>query len=85
MDQGIIRSFKLHYHKRMLKALVACMDQTSTASELAKKISLADAVSWIRLAWDEVHETTIQKCFKKCGVNTGELQNLNSDFFDPVE
>ena len=67
MDAGIIQTIKLKYRKRMVRHLLGRMDENETASQLAKQISMLDAVQWIQKAWQEVKESTIRKCYKKCG------------------
>ena len=46
------------------------MEDCKTATELVEKIKVLDAILWLRYAWDMVSDTTIQKCFKKCGIDT---------------
>ena len=46
------------------------MDESTNASELAKRIDLLDAIFWLNIAWDNLSEETIENCFKKCGFNT---------------
>ena len=68
LDQGIIQSFKLQYRKRVLRSLVARMDDAERVTDLTKMLNVGDAVSWTKSAWNEVKLETIQKCFKRCGV-----------------
>ena len=39
------------------------MDEAISASELAKKVNVLDAILWLKSAWDNVQSATIQKCF----------------------
>ena len=50
MDQGIIRNVKVHFGKLLMQSLLANMDCTSSASELARTVSVLDAVIWISQA-----------------------------------
>lgn len=77
LDQGIIQSFKLMYRRRIITTLLAHMESAQNLDELIKKISLADVVEYVKEAWNSVAETTIQKCFKKCGVNCDVTENEN--------
>jgi hypothetical protein len=43
------------------------MDEANTASELAKRVTLKDAIGWLSLAWTALNPATITKCFVKCG------------------
>ena len=69
MDQGIIQSLKLKYRQRQLQHVVNIMDSKPGKSgpELLKEISILDAIYWIARSWSQVEESTISKCFRKCG------------------
>jgi len=66
LDQGIIQSFKLLYRRRILSSLVARMDEGINVEHLIKKITVADAVTWTKFAWDLVGENTVKMCFNIC-------------------
>ncbi|XP_070573830.1 tigger transposable element-derived protein 6-like [Ptychodera flava] len=74
LDQGAIRAFKARYRKRLLRSVLAKIDDASNASEVAKSVNVLDAVYWISGAWRETKEETIRKCFRKGGfrVDTDE-------------
>ena len=55
-----------------MRHLLISMDGASSAQELAKTVNVLDAILWLKSAWSEVKEETIQKCFKHCGFG-GEL------------
>ena len=61
LDQGIIQSFKLQYRKRVLRSLVARMDDAERVSDLTKMLNVGDAVSWTKSACNEVQVETIKK------------------------
>ncbi|KAG1681435.1 Tigger transposable element-derived protein 4 [Nymphon striatum] len=69
MDQGIIHTTKLKFRKRQLLHLTKEMDRQPAASGtvLLKQISILDAIYWLKNSWTEVEESTIQKCFSRCG------------------
>ena len=70
-DAGIIQTVKLHYRKRFMRHVLSEMDEVDTASELVKTITVRDAICWLDMAWDDaLTETTIMKCFRKCGFAT---------------
>ena len=62
-----------------MQHLVASLDEVSTAQELAKSVTLMDAIRWINQAWMRVSPLTIQKCFRHCGIGVVStyLSNLN--------
>ena len=45
-----------------------------SASEVAKKVNILDAIMWLKSAWDEVQPARIQKCFAKCSFSEQLLQ-----------
>ena len=67
LDAGIIKTFKLHFRKLLLNHVVARMDDSSSATELARKLNVLYAVNWIVTSWKAVSEETIVKCFRRCG------------------
>jgi hypothetical protein len=79
-DAGVIQTVKLHYRKQLLRHLLFEMeeDKSATGPELAKQISLLDAVLWVKKAWRSLKPETIQKCFLKCGYPVGRGKCLLS-------
>ena len=66
LDQGIIRSFKCHYRRRILrKVLYELEDMSRSMKDI--KISVKDAFDGIVKGWGEVTEKTILNCFKESG------------------
>jgi hypothetical protein len=69
MDQGIIQALKLRYRRRQLQKTIMKMDtdKTLNGSDLLKQISVLDAIYWTSNSWNDLDNSTIQKCFKRCG------------------
>ncbi|PFX24259.1 Tigger transposable element-derived protein 6 [Stylophora pistillata] len=67
-DAGIIQAVKLQYRKKLLRKIAFAFDEVESASSLAKKVTIFDAIMWLRHAWSLLPETTIQKCFAHCGI-----------------
>ncbi|GBN94627.1 hypothetical protein AVEN_115586-1 [Araneus ventricosus] len=44
LDHGIMKWFKLEYRRYVQQSIIARMDDSANASELAEKITVADAV-----------------------------------------
>eukprot|EP00731_Ephydatia_muelleri_P031162 Em0022g676a len=65
-DQGIIQSLKVHYRHQLLKKVVQSMD-----SGVELKITVLDAMQWLKFAWDKVTPETIKNCFHHCNFNLG--------------
>ena len=66
-DAGIIRAVKANYRTRLLRHIIFHIDDSINASDLAKKITLLNAISWLNSAWDSLTAETIMNCFEKCG------------------
>ena len=67
-DQGIIRNLKCYYRREVIKKIIADIDDTSlTANELAKTLTLLDAVHLLTKAWQSVKSVTIANCYRKAG------------------
>ena len=67
LDQGIIQTVKLNYRRNLMAKLLSSADKCNCASEFSSSITVLDAVRWVRSSWIAVDQTTIQKCFKRCG------------------
>ncbi|KAL7305466.1 hypothetical protein TKK_0002204 [Trichogramma kaykai] len=68
-DQGIIRMFKVHYRKEMLKRTIEFIEcnKEAQANNVAKKITLLEALHLANEAWNLVSSETIVNCFKTAG------------------
>lgn len=65
LGAGIIKNFKVHYRKLIVKHALAKIDGSSlTASQITKSIDLLTAIQWVKQAWGEVKSDTITNCFK---------------------
>ncbi|GBO17885.1 hypothetical protein AVEN_69546-1 [Araneus ventricosus] len=49
------------------QSVIARMDNSAEASELAKEITVADAVEWSKSAWRYLDSGLVVKCFASCG------------------
>jgi hypothetical protein len=68
LDYGIIRNFKVKYHKMLLEFLLSHEDMTALADAI-KKVNVGDTVDWVSQSWDQVVASTIKNCFRKAGLN----------------
>lgn len=65
LDQGVIRSFKCHYRRMVVKHIIA---QCATADNVNQIVITAlDAIQWIHQAWNIVTSDTIRNCFNAAG------------------
>ena len=85
-DQGIIALTKRAYRKMMCRAVLDKMEtfidanQDAKSGNIAKKISLLQAMQFWRDAWDSISKEAIQNCWKKA--NLEEYHGLTSEFVD---
>ncbi|XP_046661293.1 tigger transposable element-derived protein 4-like [Homalodisca vitripennis] len=62
LDQGIIKNFKVHYRKEVVRLFLRDLEDKNPT-----KISILDAMWMASKAWNNVTENTIKNCFKKSG------------------
>ena len=56
----------------MVRHVVSLLNGKNTASTIIKQITVLDAIRWLKAFWDEVNESAIRNCFKKCGFSLVE-------------
>lgn len=69
LDAGIIKNFKVHYRKSLVKHTLTTINDGSdeNASSICKSVNVLLAIQWIKQAWDSVTADTIRNCFRRCG------------------
>ena len=72
MDQGIIRSLKVHYRKRVVRVILTHLDQGNPIP----KISLLKAMQLLASTWNDVSKETVNNCFRK--VNISEIDQMKT-------
>ena len=55
-DAGIIANVKSLYRKRLLRHVLAQMDEAESATERVKRVNVLGAISWLHSAWAVVSE-----------------------------
>ncbi|GBL65617.1 Tigger transposable element-derived protein 6 [Araneus ventricosus] len=81
LDHGVIKCFKMEYRQCALRHVIARMDGCESASELSTKISVGDALDWIKTSWKKIGQEVITKCFVSCGISSREVER-QLDLFD---
>eukprot|EP00794_Sanderia_malayensis_P002838 gene2838-3281_t len=81
MDQGVIRSLKAIYRRKIIQRIVRAVD----AKKGIPKTSILDAMQLLRLSWAEVTEQTIKNCFKKAGISEQAAEEAFEDKDDPFK
>ncbi|GBM42359.1 hypothetical protein AVEN_129791-1 [Araneus ventricosus] len=56
------------YRKLLLRHVLSQIFSCKSSEELAKSVSVLDAVSWITSALKKVESGSVLKCFKKAGI-----------------
>ena len=65
-DQGIIRNLKGHYRSQVVHKIIADIDSVElNANQLAKKLTVLEAIHMLTTAWKNVKQQTIANCFAK--------------------
>ena len=75
MDQGVIRSVKAIYRKKIIQRIIREVD----AGKGIPKISMLDAMQLLQSAWSEIKETTVQNCFRKAGISERAAEGAHGD------
>jgi hypothetical protein len=73
MDQGVIRAFKAHYRRHLVKHVIASASTAMTADDI--NITALDAVYWIESAWHAITPATIQNTFRSAGFERCSMFN----------
>ena len=58
LDAGIIQTFKTKYQKKLMRYVIAGINDDLFASEIAKGIYILRAITWVADAWKEVSVET---------------------------
>ena len=67
LDAGIIKNFKVHYRKLLLRHVLSRMkDNSLSTADIIKSVDVLTAIRWTKLAWENVQSSTIVNCFKHC-------------------
>lgn len=87
LDAGIIKNFKVHYRRLLVKHTLAKINDASgevmNASSICKSVNVLLAIRWIKEAWEAVTANTIQNCFRRCGAIPRASHESENDSEDP--
>ena len=80
LDAGIIQNFKVKYRKRLVKYVLARIQEDASTTQIVKGVDVLVAIQWIQEVWKEVSNSTIKNCFEKCGIKgDNELMEVEKD------
>lgn len=87
LDAGIIKNFKVHYRRQLLKYTLSRIREGSseTASVISESVSVLDAIRWIKQAWEDVSTKTITNCFHHCGAFPSQEDEDQGDPFADLD
>ena len=71
-DLGIIRSFKMHYRKQLVRKALFSLDSGELQDAWKTTINVMDALNLISSAWDSVDEKCISNSFLKGGFSKSD-------------
>ena len=80
-DAGIIQSFKTKYRKKLMRNVIARINDDLFASEIEKSIDILQAITWVARDWKEVSVEMIKNCLAKYGI-TEETSEDEDDIVD---
>uniref|UniRef100_UPI00398F1AAA jerky protein homolog n=1 Tax=Pristiophorus japonicus TaxID=55135 RepID=UPI00398F1AAA len=66
MDQGVIQNFKCHYRNNFMRKLI---NNDQSISDFQRAYNIKDAIYACSLAWREVKNTTLKRCWCKLWPN----------------
>lgn len=61
------------------------MENQSTVQDVAQKITVLDAIMWIKAAIQDIKASTVSNCFKKCGISISQGEEIVVDVDPPVD
>ena len=67
LDQGIIRSVKRRYKKKLAERYLVSVENNKDANTILKQLDIVAATNMVHNAWKETSSTIIQNCFHKVG------------------
>ena len=85
LDAGIIQNFKVKHHKRLIKYVLARVNEKKSASEIVKSLNVLQAIQWVQEPWKDVTNATIKNCFEKCGIVKRHEELLKVEDEDDLE
>ena len=80
LDGGIIQNFKDKYRKRLVKYVLARIQEDASATQIFKGVDVLVAIPWLKETWKEITNLTIKNCFEKYSIKgENELMEVEED------
>jgi len=90
MDQGVIQNFKTYYRRQLLQSIIPKIDTCKTVIEVAKSVTVLDAIYWSRCAIKEILPSTVSNCFRKADFpndkveTSSQLREISDDGVEEI-
>ena len=81
MDQGVIKCFKAHYRRHLVRLMIQRLDQ----GQDLPKISVLLALQLLAASWNNVGKATIVNCFRKAKISAENQVDALEDSDDPFK
>ena len=81
MDQGVIRSLKAKYRKKVVRKVIGSLEKNKTLP----KISILQGMQMLVSAWDALTPETIVNCFRKAGISSESQEAAIAEDDDPFK
>ena len=81
MDQGVIRSLKVHYRGRVVRLLCRALEKKKPCP----KISILQSMKILADSWEVATKETIINCFRKASITPAVQQAAIADSDDPFK
>ena len=63
--------------------VLAKIDQSASSKEVSESVNVLVAIRWVAVAWSQVKEETIRKCFHKAGILGADMSVVERDEQNP--
>ena len=83
LDAGIIKTWKVHYRKKVLRYVAGQIDGTAAVSDIIKSVNLLLAIRWMVGAWGVVKPKVVKKGFKHVGMYPEKQEGAREKEADP--
>ena len=80
----VIANVQTLYRKHLLHHILAVVDDANSVADLAKRVNILDAISWLQLPWAGVSEECIRKCFAQCGFHQDDDEVASVELMRPT-
>ena len=75
MDAGIIKNFKVHYRRLLIKGTIHVGNEN--ASMICKSVNVVLlAIRWIKPVLEDVSVTSIKNSFQHCGMDANRKRSI---------